>query len=44
MMSFVAVKMASCLAIFGHLSSYFVGLYMPQTGLELDPIEDTGVQ
>ena len=45
MTSFVAVKMASCfLVIIGHVSSYFGGLYVPQTGLELDPVEDTGVQ
>ena len=45
MMSYVAVKMASCfLAIISHLSSSFVSLCVSHFGLELDPIEDTGMQ
>ena len=45
MISYVAVKMASCfLVIIGHLSSSFVSLCVSKIRLELDPIEDTGVQ
>ena len=40
MTSFVAVKMASCfLAINCHFLSPSVGLYVSQTGLELDHLE-----
>ena len=32
------------LVIIGHFSSSFVHLYGPKTGLQLDPVGDTGVQ